>query len=189
MTILLIIVGGLVSTGMLWIASARLETSTHRLSERYGIPDAVRGSLFMAVASSMPELATGVLALGVHEDFELGMSAIVGSAIYNILVIPACSVFARGRSLRSNRELVFREAQFYLVSVAALLLASLGIYGIISYSVSQRTTEMGLRKALGAADSDIVHLVVRNSMKFVAIGMVLGLAGGGSEPAGARPRH
>jgi len=60
---------------------------------------------------------------------------------------------------------------------AALVLAGIGIYGVIAYSVSQRTTEMGLRMALGAADSDIVRLVVRNSMKFVAIGMGLGLLG------------
>ncbi|NIP37011.1 MAG: sodium:calcium antiporter, partial [Thermoplasmata archaeon] len=43
-------------------------------------------------------------------------------AIYNILVIPAASVLARGGPVRSNRELVYREAQFYLVSVTALLL-------------------------------------------------------------------
>lgn len=59
---------------------------------------------------------------------------------------------------------------------AALLLASVGIYGVIAYSVSQRTTEMGLRMALGAKASDLVGLVVRGSMKFVAIGMVIGLA-------------
>ena len=121
MNILLIIGGGIASTGLLWIASNRLETSTHHLSERYGIPDAVRGSLLMAVASSMPELATGVLALSVHGDFELGMSAIVGSAVYNILVIPACSVYARGTPMRTNKEIVYREAQFYLIAVISLM--------------------------------------------------------------------
>jgi putative ABC transport system permease protein len=60
-------------------------------------------------------------------------------------------------------------------AAAALLLASLGIYGVIAYSVSQRTTEMGLRMALGAGGSALVGLIVRGSMKFVAIGMVLGL--------------
>jgi cation:H+ antiporter len=121
MTILFVLVGGVVSTGLLWLASNRLETCTFALSERYGLPDAVRGSLLMAVASSMPELATGLLALGVHADFELGMSAIVGSAIYNILVIPACSVYARGEALRTNKELVYREAQFYLIAVVSLM--------------------------------------------------------------------
>lgn len=121
MTILLIPVGAVLSTGLLWAACHRLEDSTHRLSEHYGIPDAVRGSLLMAIASSTPELATGILALTVHGDFELGMSAIVGSAIYNILVIPAASVYARKGPLRANKELVYREAQFYLVAVVSLM--------------------------------------------------------------------
>ncbi|HXV63008.1 MAG TPA: ABC transporter permease, partial [Vicinamibacteria bacterium] len=58
---------------------------------------------------------------------------------------------------------------------AALLLASVGIYGVIAYSVSQRTTEMGLRMALGAGATDLIGLVVRNSMTFVGAGMFVGL--------------
>jgi putative ABC transport system permease protein len=57
----------------------------------------------------------------------------------------------------------------------ALLLAGVGIYGVIAYSVSQRTAEMGLRMALGAGSRDLVKLVVENSMRFVLVGMVLGL--------------
>ena len=60
---------------------------------------------------------------------------------------------------------------------AALLLAVVGIYGVIAFSVSQRTTEMGLRMALGAGGRDLSVLVVRNSMSFVAFGMALGLGG------------
>ena len=58
---------------------------------------------------------------------------------------------------------------------AALFLAAVGIYGVIAYSVSQRTTEMGLRMALGASGADLVGLVVRNSMTFVGLGMAVGL--------------
>jgi putative ABC transport system permease protein len=60
-------------------------------------------------------------------------------------------------------------------AVAALLLAAVGIYGVIAYSVSQRSTEMGLRMALGAGANDLVGLVVRNSMSFVAAGIAAGL--------------
>jgi len=70
----------------------------------------------------MPELVTALLAPLAHHDFELGLAAIIGSAIYNILVIPAFSVYARGRPLEANRDLVYREAQFYLVSVSVLML-------------------------------------------------------------------
>jgi len=122
MTFALLAGGTLVGTALLWFACSRLEESTHRLAEHYGIPDAVKGSILLAVASSMPELVTALLAFPVHDDFELGLSAIIGSAIFNILVIPAFSVYARGRPLDANRDLVYREGQFYLVSVAVLML-------------------------------------------------------------------
>ena len=60
-------------------------------------------------------------------------------------------------------------------ALAALLLAAVGIYGVIAYSVSQRSTEMGLRMALGAEANDLVGLVVANSMGFVAAGIAAGL--------------
>jgi putative ABC transport system permease protein len=58
---------------------------------------------------------------------------------------------------------------------AALLLAALGIYGVLSYSVSQRTREIGLRMALGASGGNTIAMIVRNSVTMVAIGGVVGL--------------
>jgi putative ABC transport system permease protein len=62
-----------------------------------------------------------------------------------------------------------------LFALAALLLAALGIYGVLSYSVSQRTREIGLRMALGSSGSQTVGLVVRHSLLLVALGGALGL--------------
>lgn len=58
---------------------------------------------------------------------------------------------------------------------AALLLAILGIYGVLSYSVSQRTKEIGLRLALGASGGNTIAMIVRSSVTMVAIGGVIGL--------------
>jgi putative ABC transport system permease protein len=59
----------------------------------------------------------------------------------------------------------------------ALLLAVIGIYGLIAYSVAQRTHEIGVRMALGAAPVEVVRMVVRQGASLAAIGIVLGLGG------------
>jgi ABC-type antimicrobial peptide transport system permease subunit len=58
----------------------------------------------------------------------------------------------------------------------ALVLAALGLYGVIAYSARQRTREIGVRVALGASDRDVVRLILRHGMVVAGIGIVLGLA-------------
>lgn len=61
-------------------------------------------------------------------------------------------------------------------AVLALLLATIGLYGVVSYMVAQRTREVGLRVALGAAPGDIFRLILGSGMQTVAVGMAVGLA-------------
>src|SRR5262249_48843460 len=62
-------------------------------------------------------------------------------------------------------------------AICALLLASLGIYGVPAFAVARRTQELGIRLALGAAPRALVHTVVRESLSPVVAGLALGLVG------------
>lgn len=64
-----------------------------------------------------------------------------------------------------------------IFSAAALLLAVMGIYGTVAYSVKQRTPEIGVRLALGAQQSQVFRLILGHGLKVVALGLVVGLAG------------
>ena len=73
-----------------------------------------------------------------------------------------------------------RRFQMMLVLVfagSALLLASLGIYGVVSYTVAQRTNEIGIRVALGARTADVYRMVLRQGFAPVAFGLIAGVAG------------
>jgi len=72
------------------------------------------------------------------------------------------------------RRLITRLLGFF--STLALTLAALGLYGVVAYSVGQRTQEIGIRMAIGAEPRDVLSMVLRRGLTLVAIGVVTGLA-------------
>jgi predicted permease len=118
--------------------------------------------------------------LVVRTDVEpVTLAAAVRSAVWGV---DADQPVASVRSMREvlDAELTSRNTQMTLVgsfAVLALLLAAVGLYGVLSYTVAQRTAEIGLRMALGAQVPTVVRGVVRGALGLAAVGIALGLAG------------
>ena len=141
----------------IWLGSGWLEGASDRLATHYGLSQVVQGAVIAAVGSSMPELATVVIA-GLAGSLALGVGGIVGSAIFNVLVIPALAGLLTDEPLESNRTLVYKEAQFYMLAVSVLLITF--ALGVIYYPVDGVSLDGTITRPLAVLPLSLYGLYV-----------------------------
>jgi len=119
--ILLYVAFAVVGSLLVVKGSGLLESSAEHLSLNYGLPPVVHGAVVVAIGSSFPELSSVVIS-ALRGNFELGISVVIGSAIFNILVIPGLSGLFSPNGMKTDKELIYKDAQFYMLATAVFVL-------------------------------------------------------------------
>ncbi len=130
---LLSLINILVATIVIWWFSNKLEEAAHTAGAHLKLPTSVKGAVLYAIPSSFPEFATAVLAVfwGAKPEFGVGLGTVAGSAVFNILLIPAFSVLVAAAAMRKQGQsfdgihisprVFLRDGIFYLLVVIAFM--------------------------------------------------------------------
>jgi putative ABC transport system permease protein len=144
---------------------------------QYGLAAAPSDQIYLPLLQN-PTLSSTFLVRTVASP--MSMSKIVSDTVHGIDPDQPVDHFrtletVRAESLASPR---LTAVLLLLFAVLALVITATGIAGVLAFSVSQRRHEFGIRMALGAAPRTVLHMVLRQGMGLVGIGLALGLAGG-----------
>ncbi len=117
----------LISTIIIWRSGDFFSLAANYIQEKHNIPQSIKAAVIDAIASSFPEFCVAVIAVLLIGRAEVGIASVVGSALYNVLVIPAAAGLVAASPMVISREVVWRDNIFYL-AVTILLCAMLWFF-------------------------------------------------------------
>jgi predicted permease len=146
----------------------------------YAVTEPVKATMYFPILSGIPDRTSEATIMVRTEGDPLSLSIPVqrqvaaldpGLPVYDILTMQ--QILGKATASQS-----FSATLLLAFAILSLLLAAIGLYGVLSYLVSQRVTEIGIRIALGAQRAEVLRLVLLDGLSPVLLGLLIGLAGG-----------
>ncbi len=110
---------------VIWRAGDFFQPAADYVQEKHKLPESIKAAVIDAIASSFPEFCVAVIAVILLGRAEVGISSIVGSALYNVLIIPAAAGLVAKGPMKIGKEVVWRDSLMYFGVVILLLVALL----------------------------------------------------------------
>ncbi len=125
----------------IWRAGDFFQPAADYVQEKHKLPESIKAAVIDAVASSFPEFCVAVIAVILLGRAEVGISSIVGSALYNVLIIPAAAGLVAKGPMKIGKEVVWRDSLMYFGVVILLLVAILAfpnawVFGVAALFIS-----------------------------------------------------
>ncbi|MFP4118489.1 MAG: sodium:calcium antiporter [Candidatus Woesearchaeota archaeon] len=113
----------ILTSAVIFVTGNIFASRSSRLGTYLGMSPSVKGATLDAISSSLPEFLVALFGVLFFNTFEVGMGTIAGSALFNILIIPGICVLVAPVAFKVNKEVIERDALFYIIAVFALLAA------------------------------------------------------------------